>query len=101
MLSVQSQQRGLKWLAGFGFWTVIGLSFASQFYFSSAKFGNPVTWWQAVGWALGDWYVFALLSLPALWLAHRYRLEGPARWRNGALHLMASALFSLAYMVLR
>jgi len=54
----------LVWL-----WTLIGLSFAFQFYISSAKAGLEVTWRQAVGYALGDWYVFALLSIPVVWLA--------------------------------
>ena len=82
-------------------WTLLGLSFASQFYFSSAKFGNPVTWMQAVSYALGDWYVFALLSLPALALARRLPLEQPRLWRNLAAHLAAGAFFSFAYMLLR
>src|SRR5882672_9609295 len=63
------QKRGIKWLLGFGFWTLIGLSFAFQFYISSAKAGLDVSWKQAVGYALGDWYVFALLSIPVIWRA--------------------------------
>ena len=66
------QRRRVKWLLWFGFWTLIGLSFAFQFYISSAKAGLEVTWRQAVGYALGDWYVFALLSIPVVWLARRF-----------------------------
>ncbi len=94
-------RRVWKWAAAFGLWTLLGLSFASQFYFSSAKFGNPVTWNRAVSWALGDWYVFALLSLPALAAARRLPLEHPRLWRNLVAHLAAGAVFSLAYMLLR
>jgi two-component system, LytTR family, sensor kinase len=90
-----------KWLFGFGFWTLLGLSFASQFYISSAKAGQPVTWRQAVGYALGDWYVFAALSLPVMALARRFRFETGSGMRSLSAHALGSALFSLAYMVVR
>ena len=90
-----------KWLLGFGFWTLLGLSFASQFYISSAKAGLDVTWRLAVGYALGDWYVFALLSIPVMALARRFRFEAGSRVWSLAAHAAASALFSLSYMALR
>ena len=90
-----------KWLLGFGFWTVLGLSFASQFYFSSAKAGLEITWGQAVSYALGDWYVFAVLSIAVIPLARRFRFEAGGGGRSLVVHALASALFSLAYMVLR
>ena len=49
------QRRWILWLMGFGFWTLIGLSFAFQFYISSAEAGLEVTWEQAVDYALWDW----------------------------------------------
>src|SRR5258708_18141104 len=69
------QKRWSRWLVGFCFWTLLGLSFASQFYISSAKAGLEVSWSQAVNYALGDWYVFALLSVPVIRLARRFRLK--------------------------
>ena len=95
------QRRWIKWLLWFGFWTSIGLSFAFQFYISSAKAGLEVTWRQAVSYALGDWYVFAVLSIPVVWLARRFDFESGNRARSLAVHLPASLVFSLAYMVLR
>src|SRR5437879_2189311 len=95
------QQRWTKWLLGFVFWTVLGLSFASQFYISSAKAGLEVSWRQAVSYALGDWYVFALLSVPVIYLARWFRFEGRSWPTSLPIHLMASGLFSLAYVVLR
>jgi len=95
------QRRGIKWLLGFAFWTLIGLSFAFQFYISSAKAGLDVSWKQAVGYALGDWYVFALLSIPVMWLARRFDFETGNRVRSFAVHLPASLAFSLAYMLVR
>lgn len=96
-----TQRRLLQWGLIFGFWTLVGLSFASQFYLSSSKAGVPVTWRQAVGWALADWYVFALMSLPAIRLARRFRLEGRPWGRSVVIHLAASILFSMTYILLR
>jgi len=95
------QKRWSRFLLGFGFWTVLGLSFASQFYISSAKAGLEVSWNQAVNYALADWYVFALLSIPVVYLARRLRFEGSTGGRSFAGHVVASVLFSLAYMILR
>jgi signal transduction histidine kinase len=95
------QNRWARWLAGFLFWTLLGLSFASQFYISSAKAELGVTWKQAVSYALGDWYVFALLSIPVVRLGRVLPLDsGNRAWRLAA-HAGASVLFSLGYVVLR
>ena len=85
----------------FLFWTLIGLSFASQFYLSSYKAGRPVSWRQAVSWSLGDWYVWAVLSLPVIRFARRYPPEAGVSWRIGFLHLGAALLCSLAFVGLR
>jgi signal transduction histidine kinase len=95
------QNRLAKWLLGFLVWTGIGLSFASQFYISSAQAGLGVTWSDAVSYSLLDWYVFALLSIPVTRLARSFPFEA-GRWRKSlAIHLACSAAFSLAYMVVR
>ncbi len=94
-------KRWARWLLGFGFWTLLGLSFASQFYISSSKAGLEVSWKQAVGYALGDWYVFALLSVPVVWAAHRFQFEAGRRLASLAAHLGGSVVFSSLYMVLR
>jgi signal transduction histidine kinase len=95
------RNRPLRWALVFLFWTLIGLSFASQFYLASYKAGRPVTWGQAVGWSLGDWYVWAVMSLPIVQLARRFRFDDVKWGRNVAIHLAASAICSLAYMALR
>ena len=95
------RNRPLRWALVFLFWTLIGLSFASQFYLASYKAGRPVTWGQAVGWSLGDWYVWAVISLPIVQLARRFRFDDVKWGRNVAIHLAASAICSLAYMALR
>jgi sensor histidine kinase YesM len=95
------QNRAGKWLLGLLFWTLLGLAFASQFYISSARAGLEVTWKAAITNSLSDWYVFALLSIPASALARRFSFETGNRWRSVMVHILGSVLFSLAYMVLR
>ena len=94
--------RTLLRFAGLGaFWTLVGLAFASQFYLSSTLLGRSVTWGQAIGYSLGDWYVYALLSWPALLLARRFPPDGAQVWRTAGIHLLAALTFSLAYVALR
>ncbi len=96
-----TKSRWGKWLVGFSFWTLLGVSFASQFYISSAKAGLAITWKQAMYYALGDWYVFALLSIPVVGLARRFRFEAGSIGRSLGAHLLGSVAFSLAFMVMR
>ena len=91
----------LRWLAAFAVWTLLGLAFASQLYLSRSKVGDPVSWGFALKRAFADWYVYAALSVPALWLARRFQLER-GRWPRGlALHLAGCAAFSIAWMLVR
>jgi len=91
----------LKWVLLLGFWTVLGLAAAVQLYLSRHKIGAPVAWSFAVGRSLADWYSFAALSIPVLWMGRRFPFaEG--RWLAAAcVHLPASAVFSLSWMTLR
>jgi signal transduction histidine kinase len=91
----------IKWPIGFLFWTLVGLSFAFQFYISSQKAGLDVSWSQAVSYALGDWYVFAVLSIPVIWLARHFQFEAGRRAKALLVHFFGGLIFSLAYMVLR
>jgi len=95
------QKRSLKWGAAFLFWTLIGLSFASQLYLTSYRSGRPVSWGQAVSWSLGDWYVWAVISVPIIQLARQFRFDNPQWGYSVAIHLLAGVVFSLLYMVAR
>ena len=95
------QRRWFRWLLGFVFWTCVGLSFAFQFYISSQKAGLDVSWGQAVNFALGDWYVFAALSIPVIWLARHFQFESGSRAKSITVHIFGSVAFSFGYMVLR
>ncbi len=91
----------LKWVLFILLWTVLGLAFAGQYYLTNSKAGDPVSWTFAVKRALADWYIYAVLSLPALWVARRFPLAS-LRWKSAiAIHLVASVAFSVSWMVLR
>src|SRR5690242_9119565 len=95
------EKRSFRWTLVFLFWTLIGLSFASQLYLSSYNAGRAISWSRAVSWSLGDWYVWAVVSLPIVQLARRFRFDDTNWGRNVAVHLTASAFFSLVYTLLR
>src|ERR1043166_5741399 len=95
------QQRWVKWGLFVALWTLIGTAFSSQYYLYHANSGSPVAWKEALAHSLADWYLFALLSLPVLWLARRFRFERLHWPPRLAIHLLASAIFSVAWMVLR
>ena len=99
-MGIALRSRWTGWILGFCFWTLLGLSFARQYYISSANAGLEVSWKLALGYALGDWYVFAILSVPVISLARRLPFETGGWGRNFAVHLLASAAFSAAYIVL-
>ena len=90
-----------RWTLFFAFWTLVGLSFAIQFYLASSNAGWPIPWSRAVRSSLADWYVFALLSIPAFKLSRRFPVERANWFRVGFLHLIASLLFSSVYVTLR
>jgi sensor histidine kinase YesM len=81
-------------------WTLVGLAFASQVYLQSSLLGHSITWGEAIRDSLEEWYVYGALSIPVMALARRLPLEGASRWRTAAIHLGASLVFSLAYVLL-
>ncbi len=94
-------RRLLHWAIGFLVWTVIGLSFASQFFVANLKAGRPVTWAEAIGWSLGDWYVWGLLSIPILAVARQFHIDG-VHWRSSlVIHLCGSAIAALVFLIVR
>ena len=94
-------RRMLKFLGYAVFWTLLGFAFAGQFYLSSNLLGRSITWAEAITNSLGDWYVWALLSVPIARFARRFPPEAGSAWRTAAVHLGAAMGFSLAWVGLR
>lgn len=91
----------LKWLGYLAVWTLISLAFAGQAYLTRAEIGSPVRWGFAFAGNLIDWYTFAVLSLPVLWLARRIPIELRDWQRRVTIHIAASVVYSILWMVLR
>lgn len=83
------------------FWTVIGLAFASQLYISSARLNSPISVGHAVGQSLLDWYLFAALAVPAMWLARRFPLKRTTWEQTVPIHIGASIAFGMVFMFCR
>jgi signal transduction histidine kinase len=94
--TVARRFRKVFWM--FALWTLIGLSFAAQFYFSSLALEKPVSWGRAWRAALADWYLLAALFLPTFWLAKRFPLERPLRYSHLGVHVVASAVFAVTHL---
>jgi two-component sensor histidine kinase len=93
--------RWSRWLILVAFWTALGFSFAAQLYISTSRLGHPVSWGYALYHSLCDWYVFAILSIPVVWLSRRYPVDR-TNWKwNVPLHLVASGAFAFLFIVLR
>lgn len=90
-----------RWTLFLAFWTIVGLAFASQFYLASARAGWSVTWEQALLSSLGDWYVFALLSVPAIKLARTFPFQRQKWLAVAVIHILGSILLSACYIVIR
>ena len=101
MPKIPLSRRSLPWVLYFAIWTVIGLAFAGQLYLTQAEIGRPVNWRFALSRNLIDWYAFAVLALPVIWLANRIPLERGDWRRRITIHAVASILFSVVWMVLR
>lgn len=90
-----------RWPILFAAWTLLAVSFAAQFYLSSAQAGMAVSWRRALEGALGDWYVVAVLSWPAIHLARRFTFSREHWWTSLGIHLFAAVSFSVAFIGLR
>src|SRR2546421_11739079 len=74
------QQRWVRWGLIFGFWTLLGVFFGIQLYLINAlEYRHPISWRQAMFWALSGWYIWAMLSPLGLWLARPFHLSRE-RW---------------------
>src|SRR6185503_9659720 len=77
--------------------TAIGLFFTAQIYFSAASVGHAVSWGQALYWALGDWYEWALLAPVIFWLCRRFRFERQNWERSLAAHFASGLVLATVH----
>ena len=89
-----------RWAAVWAIASLLGLFFAAQMHFSGAAFGRPVGWAQALYWALGDWYEWAILSPLIFWLSSRFSFERIGWRRSLGVHFFAGILLSVAHLLL-
>ena len=62
--------RGWKALSLGAVWTALGLFFTAQTYLNYTYTEQPISWAQAAGIGMSEWYLWALLS-PVAWLLAR------------------------------
>ncbi len=80
--------------------TLLGVFFAAQIYYSAASFDHSVSWGQALYWAFGDWYEWALLSPVIFWLCRRFPFDRQSWPKSLPVHLVVGLLLSGIHAVL-
>ena len=94
-------RRAVAVVAYVAIWTVIGAVFAVQSVVTYSYSGTrTVSAARLLGFALADWYVWALLAPAIFWLTRRVSFTR-LPWRAALIHLPASLLFLFARMQLR
>ena len=80
--------------------TFLGLFFTAQIYYSAASFHQSVSWGQALYWAFGDWYEWALFSPVIFWLCRRFRFDRQSWPRSLPIHFVGGLFLSGIHGVL-
>lgn len=86
------------WLIVLAAWTVPGLIATVVYYIARMEQDQAVSWLQAALYMLPFWYLWAVLTPAAVWVARRLPVDGPDRWRNVALHLLSATLFATIHL---
>lgn len=77
-------------------YTLLGLFFAGQVWVDYANAGHRVSWAVAITLGMTEWYLWALLTAPIVWLARRFRLAR-GRWLTSlAVHVPACFVCAVA-----
>jgi two-component sensor histidine kinase len=88
---------GLRaWIAIAAGWTALALFFAVSASLTYKSTGRPANWTISIERSLVEWWLWAVLTPPIVWLARRYPLDTPWPWRHGAIHLVAGTIISIA-----
>jgi len=87
-------RRGRAWLAVWGGSTALALFYAVSASLTYRSMGRPGNWSLTMRRALSEWWLWALLTPLVVWLARRFQLSGPRRWRNLAIHVAAGTVIA-------
>jgi signal transduction histidine kinase len=74
-------------------WTLLGLLLGSHTWFYRTLGDRPISWTAALGPALANAWMGALLTPPVLWLAARFPVERGSLGRGLLVHVTAALLF--------
>ena len=90
-----------RWLWWIGFWTLVGLVFATQLYLAERRLAaHPFTWWESVRTDLPGWYLWGLFGLLVARLTQRVPIDRVSWGFHFAFHMAASLLVALAHLAL-
>ncbi|HEX9109120.1 MAG TPA: histidine kinase [Longimicrobiales bacterium] len=87
-------------LAYLGFWTLVGLFFASETYLAGVVVGRPVGWGAAFAYSLPGWYVWAALAPGIVRLGRAVPIRRGRLTHGLVFHVAAGALAALAHAAL-
>ena len=74
--------------------TVLAFFFAAQIRFSAAAIHRDVSWGQALYWAFGDWYEWALLAPIIFWICRKFKFERRSWPRSLVVYFFAGLLLA-------
>jgi signal transduction histidine kinase len=89
-------RRTRAWLAIFGGWTALAVFYAVSTSLTYRSSGRPGNWSLTFRRSLSEWWLWALLTPAIGWMAHRYPLHGPRRWRHLPIHVVAAGVVAVA-----
>jgi two-component system LytT family sensor kinase len=82
----------------FGLATLLGLFFATKFYYGWRASGVPTTWTKHLWWQGMEWYCWVALLPGIFWVCRKVDQQN-RRWRIVMLHIPAGILFALLHCV--
>jgi sensor histidine kinase YesM len=95
---MEAFMRQRRWVRGGAFlagWTLIGLFFSLQEWFTYPDEKPPVTWQRQLSSEMGFWYAWAALFPVIWWLARRFPIEPGRAGRRLLFHLPAASGFAI------
>jgi signal transduction histidine kinase len=89
------QQRWVRWVCYFGFWTFLGLTNVSQSYVIRQSKGIPFNLLDALILGLADWYLWAAFTPLVYFLARRFRFDQKTWAVSLGVHVVVNLLITV------